>query len=98
MKNIVFAGFVVLIFLFTCCTKESDTDDAIITVAKKNTALFTKQTATWCGLSGTWGWKLNAELVPFRPAGFSVRRDLQLSEAISFRLRDNPASPYYQDF
>ena len=64
MKNIVFAGFVVLVFLVTCCKKESETDDTVIIVEKKNTALFTKQTATWCGLSGTWGWTLNAELVP----------------------------------
>jgi len=64
MKNIVFTGFVLLIFLFTCCIKESEVDDTVIVIKKKNTSLFTKQTATWCGLSGTWGWKLNAELVP----------------------------------
>ena len=64
MKNIVFGGFVVLVFLFTACSKESEADNTIIIVEKKNTALFTKQTATWCGLSGSWGWSLNAELVP----------------------------------
>ena len=73
MKNIVFAGFVVLVLLFTGCTKESDTGGTQIIVEKKNTALFTKQTATWCGLSGTWGWTLNAELVPlFEPDAICI--------------------------
>jgi hypothetical protein len=68
MKNSVFAGFVLLVLFFAFCTKDSENDAIPIEVEKKNTALFTKQTATWCGLSGTWGWTLNAELVPLLEA------------------------------
>jgi len=60
------------VILLSNCKKEDEkpaandgnkTGNTAIEVVQKNTSIFGKLTATWCGPCGSWGWTLNDELI-----------------------------------
>ncbi len=71
MKNFkLMSVMVAAALLLTNCKKETTGAPAIenkvpasIVVAEKNTAIYGKLTATWCGPCGAWGWTLNDEII-----------------------------------
>lgn len=71
MKKYVYLSFALLLTGLAACKKDKKTTDNnnnggtnnTITVDEKNTALYGKVTATWCGPCGAWGWTLNDEII-----------------------------------
>jgi hypothetical protein len=86
IKKLMIIGLVMGL-LFACNKKQDDAADPNINdivVARKNTALLNKLTATWCAPCGSWGWMLNEELI-----------ELTGDKAITFSMYNSTNSLFF---